>query len=68
MRDLPVGAQIPGSRFFRDYCKRCKTPMRVTEAMVRGNNFCDECAPHRPDDLSANLTPRQRASLHKTRS
>lgn len=26
------GKQIPGSRYYRSYCRRCKTPMRVFQS------------------------------------
>lgn len=44
-RDLPTGHSIPGSKFLRDYCFRCGTPMRVQEA--DGLNWCEECSPCR---------------------
>lgn len=67
MYDVPAGQQIPGSRLFRAYCARCGIPMRVNQSDRDGEHFCEECAPHRHDDLSANLTPRQRHGLGKTR-
>lgn len=40
-----VGKQIPGSRFFREFCGRCGTPMRVTKENVGQLNFCGDCDP-----------------------
>lgn len=68
MFDIPAGQPIPGSKFFRDYCRRCGEAMRVTESKLESVNYCEECDPTRPGDISENLTPRQRAKLGKTRS
>jgi hypothetical protein len=51
-RDLPKGAQIPGSKYYRWYCERCGVPLRVTLAYsemfrssVPGQSECEECSP-----------------------
>ena len=68
MYDVPAGDMIPGSRFYRAYCERCGEPMRVNASERDYEHYCEECGPKRPDDLSKNLTPRQRDALKKTRS
>lgn len=68
MHDIPAGQQIPGSSLFRDYCRRCGEAMRVPESGLDKINYCEGCDPKRPGDVSAVLTPRQRASLGKPRS
>ena len=40
-----AGDPIEGSRFFREFCKRCRTPMRVTKERVGYSNFCGDCDP-----------------------
>lgn len=41
------GEPIPGSRFFRSFCPRCQTPMRVTRWRARNgiDTFCSDCEP-----------------------
>ncbi len=46
------GQQIPGSKYFREYCSRCGAPMRVTSAKLGYGLQCEDCDPnsvrHRP--------------------
>lgn len=42
----PVGSQILGSRFVRDYCYSCGTAMRVVDTVKPC--FCEDCHPHKP--------------------
>jgi hypothetical protein len=53
------GDMIPGSRFVRDFCRRCRTPMRVSKDAFEAKYecFCEVCAPHPPNYQT--LTPRQ---------
>lgn len=48
MREL-VGSKIEGSRYLRDYCYRCQTPMRVVRCWDDDGNrithICCECSP-----------------------
>lgn len=41
------GARVPGSRFYRDFCPWCRTPMRVTDFRIlnRIETFCEICGP-----------------------
>lgn len=39
----PVGFVLIGSRYRRDYCARCYTPIRVPAANVGKINFCERC-------------------------
>lgn len=43
--DLRSGQRIPGSRYFRAYCLRCKCPMRVTETKLDTGSMCRDCDP-----------------------
>lgn len=36
------GQRIPGSRYVRDFCARCKEPIRVRFAGI-DPNFCESC-------------------------
>ncbi len=46
---LKKGDEIPGSRYFRDYCTRCKVQMRVDEVLLtRHEKYCEECRPQLP--------------------
>jgi len=46
---LKKGDEIPGSKYFRDYCTRCKVQMRVEEVLLtRCEKFCEECRPQLP--------------------
>lgn len=71
--DVPHGKQIPGSKYYRAYCARCGQPMRVQRRQRwvkngdRIDHYCERCEPHKLDDLTAHLTPRQRHGLRKTR-
>ena len=65
-----VGAQIPGSRLFRAYCRWCHGPMRVTESDLeqnKGNHCCTDCDGKIPP-CDEHLTPRQRAGSAKTKA
>jgi hypothetical protein len=65
---------IPGSKYHRTWCTRCKEPMRASQEMCaeimagRYKLYCETCDPSilLPKEMS--LTPRQRASLGKTSS
>lgn len=65
---------IPGSKYHRTWCTRCKEPMRASQEMCaeimagRYKLYCEKCDPVilLPKEMS--LTPRQRASLGKTSS
>lgn len=68
----PVGSRIPGSRLFRDYCKECGVPIRVTSALRADQdgrivwNYCEQCEPdHNPNKGWKNLTPAQSAGNRK---
>ena len=37
------GDPISGSRFFRDFCGLCKTPMRVCGRDLIRENYCEDC-------------------------
>jgi hypothetical protein len=41
------GSRIPGSRFLRDYCANCDTPIRVVSIVHAGGgrkkNYCSQC-------------------------
>lgn len=39
------GDPIPGSRFFRAFCARCHTAMRVQEERLTKENWCSDCNP-----------------------
>lgn len=47
------GEQIPGSRFFRSFCRRCGDPLRLDmESIVMQETdgvYCEECDPSRMD-------------------
>lgn len=65
------GQQIPGSKYFRDYCVRCGDPLRVTENRLGAGqhapqNYCEDCWPPLPPPVFAGLTPRQLAKLKHT--
>lgn len=46
---LKKGDEIPGSKYFRDYCTRCKVQMRVEEVLLtRHEKYCEECRPQLP--------------------
>lgn len=65
---------IPGSKYHRVHCKRCRQPMRASQEACaeimtgRLDLFCEDCDPPLliPKELS--LTPRQRTKLNKTSS
>ncbi len=54
--------EIKGSRFFREYCKSCGEPIRVSQWKVGQNNICSSCE-HPVPPAWKNLTPRQRHKL-----
>jgi hypothetical protein len=41
------GARVPGSRYYRDFCAWCRTPMRVTDYRIlnRIETYCEICEP-----------------------
>ena len=49
------GDQIPGSRFFRAFCHRCKEPMRVPYSTIQIGKpvWCEECEPRRLANVAA---------------
>lgn len=57
---------IPNSRLWRVWCVDCGEPMRVCASDADKEHCCQECAPHRPPALAANLTPRQSSKLGRT--
>lgn len=62
-----VGEQIPGSRYFRDYCRRCSEPLRVTEGRLDIANYCNDCSPGEPPAAGTGLTYRQAIGSAKTK-
>lgn len=52
---------IPGSKYFRSKCLRCRTPMRACTATWQG--FCERCDPPTPKNRTLSLTPRQRTKI-----
>lgn len=69
------GEKIAGSRYIRDFCVGCGTPMRVLELLPVVANpdlslgpWCERCAPHRGPQKAEALTPRQCAGLQRTNS
>lgn len=46
---LKKGDEIPGSKYFRDFCTRCNVQMRVEQLLLtRDEKFCEECRPQLP--------------------
>jgi DNA-directed RNA polymerase subunit RPC12/RpoP len=39
------GQQIPGSKYFRDFCARCGAAMRVTSNRIGDGMWCEDCNP-----------------------
>jgi len=73
MYDVPAGARVPGSQFYRAYCARCGEAMRVTidrlDSLSTPKSVleCPECAGYRQAPAKAEfMTPRQRDALRKT--
>jgi hypothetical protein len=66
MDALEHGDPIPGSRYFRAFCNRCRTPLRVTEARLGEENFCEECSPRKPPPAHTGLIYPQKVKLSKT--
>jgi len=63
---LKRGDRIPGSRYFRDFCKRCETPMRVGEAGLRIGVCCEDCEPRQLSQAAAtqdDLSPWQENAI-----
>jgi hypothetical protein len=54
---------LPDSELWRDWCRECGEPMRISKSQLGHPNICLGCGPHTPHDRSENLTPRQRESL-----
>lgn len=42
---VEFGQKIPGSRFLRCFCARCKTPMRTTSKELYNDHYCELCSP-----------------------
>ena len=40
-----AGEKIAGSRYYREFCTRCREPLRVTENRVGHSNYCEVCDP-----------------------
>jgi hypothetical protein len=65
---------IPGSKYHRTWCTRCKEPMRASQEMCaeimagRYKLYCEKCDPVLLLPKEMSLTPRQRASIGKTSS
>jgi ribosomal protein S27E len=47
------GEQIQGSRFYRNYCKRCGEPMRVSYNRKDAGVYCETCSPKHISPSSA---------------
>jgi hypothetical protein len=64
---LRRGMAIPGSKYYREFCYRCKDPMRVQWDLVGKKVSCDDCAhlKHIPP-AHTGLCKRQRSKLGKT--
>ena len=65
---------IPGSKYHRTWCTRCREPMRATQEMCaeimagRFELYCEKCEPSVLLPKAWHLTPRQRQKLDKTSS
>lgn len=42
------GLQIKNSRYVRDFCSECKTPIRIPSGQLLEDNFCHNCDGHIP--------------------
>jgi len=42
---LNPGDPVPGSRYFREFCSRCKEPLRVERHNIGALNYCEACDP-----------------------
>jgi hypothetical protein len=52
------GKQIPGSKYYRDYCVNCDAPMRVTWATyIKMRSLCEDCDP-KPENELPHVAPR----------
>lgn len=40
-----IGDQIPGSRYVRSFCWRCREPMRVQPCRLETEMYCGDCDP-----------------------
>ena len=66
MSEVAQGQGIPGSHYYRDFCSRCGSAMRVSSDRLDEANYCEECSPSRPPAPHTNLTPRMRHGLRRT--
>jgi hypothetical protein len=64
-RKLKAGEQIPGSRFFREYCCYCGEAIRVPADLVGRGQTCHMCDHRRPAPHTG-TTYRQKLGLSKT--
>ena len=67
-----VGDRVPNSCLLRDYCRRCGTPIRVSEVTrdtydinndpvrLRIENLCENCGAFRKNNGWTYLTPAQK--------
>lgn len=39
------GDAIAGSRFYREFCATCETPIRVRTEQTFRRNYCEDCNP-----------------------
>jgi hypothetical protein len=60
-----AGEQIPGSKYFREYCYICGDAIRVPEDLVGRKETCHLCDHRRPAPHTG-TTPRQKLGLSKT--
>ena len=57
-----IGSDIPGSKYKRDFCCECKTPIRVSAADLGYKNLCQDCDPDKTRKVIGRFeftTPRQ---------
>lgn len=62
---LPKGMQIPGSKFYRDYCARCEEPLRFYYDSLDESNYCERCSPREVGAFGSTLSERQRSVLFR---
>lgn len=58
-REYKAGEKIDGSYYYRQFCRRCKTPMRVTYIHRILGTYCEECSPGSPPPPMSGITQRQ---------
>ena len=62
---LPKGTQIPGSKYYRDYCTRCEEPLRIAYSRLDLTNYCERCSPREVGEFGSTLSARQRTVLFR---